>query len=206
MKPVTIRSETRERRLQTVRGHRSPAQRRSHPCRYGRSPEVPPGPAATFDHRPYAQSTTVASLTAAPKDVSRSMSCPKHFLTYRGASRCPVLRATDEPRGAADESLHALRCADRRCARRHLERLVPPRSEWPGTTVRTPEPARRAYDRTEPTRPSAVGTPPGTAVSFSTSRIPPPRNRIRCPRNRGNFSRRAHLRRQGRGAASRRSA
>ena len=84
MKPVTIRSETRERRLQTVRGHRSPAQRRSRPCRYGRSPEVTPGPAATFDHRPYAQSTTVASLTAAPKDVLRSMSCPKHFLTYRG--------------------------------------------------------------------------------------------------------------------------
>ena len=84
MKPVTFRSETRERRLQTVRGHRSPAQRRSRPCRYGRSPEVTPGPAATFDHRPHAQSTTVASLTAAPKDVSRSMSCPKHFLTYRG--------------------------------------------------------------------------------------------------------------------------
>ena len=84
MKPVTIRSETRERRLQTVRGHRSPAQRQSRPCRYGRSPEVTPGPAATFDHRPYAQSTTVASLTAAPKDVLRSMSCPKHFLTYRG--------------------------------------------------------------------------------------------------------------------------
>ena len=84
MKPVTFRSETRERRLQTVRGHRSPAQRRSRPCRYGRSPEVTPGPAATFDHRPHAQSTTVASLTAAPKDVSRSISCPKHFLTYRG--------------------------------------------------------------------------------------------------------------------------
>ena len=39
---------------------------------------------------------------------------------------------------------------------------------------------------TGPARPSAGGTPPHTAVSISASRIPPPPNRIRCPRNRGN--------------------
>ena len=61
-----------------------------------------------------------------------------------------------------------------------------PRFESPGPRARTPEPSPPAFGRSEPARPSAGGTPPGTAVSFSTSRIPPPRNRIESPRNRVN--------------------
>ena len=60
--------------------------------------------------------------------------------------------------------------------------LSDPGPDGLGRRFGTPEPGLRAYVRTEPARPSAVGTPPGTAVCFSTSRIPPPRNRIRCPR------------------------
>ena len=100
-----------------------------------------------------------------------------------------VLRAADGSPGAADESLHALRCAGRRSACRHLGPPARPRFGWPGRTARTPEPGPRAYVPTEPARPSAVGTPPGTAAWFSTSRMPPPRNRIRCPRNWGNSTR-----------------
>ena len=42
-----------------VRAHRSPAQGRSPPCRYARSPEVTSGPAATFDHRTYRSSSAL---------------------------------------------------------------------------------------------------------------------------------------------------
>ena len=59
----------------------------------------------------------------------------------------------------------------------------------PRPTARTPEPALPVYVRTEPARPSAVGMPPGTAVSTSASWTPPPRQEDRCPRNWGNSSR-----------------
>ena len=48
-----------------VRGHRSPAQGRSLPCRYVRSPEVTSGLAATFDHRTY-RSAPVPECTDSP--------------------------------------------------------------------------------------------------------------------------------------------
>ena len=48
-----------------VRGHRSPAQGRSLPCRYVRSPEVTLGLAATFDHRTY-RSAPVPECTDSP--------------------------------------------------------------------------------------------------------------------------------------------
>ena len=48
-----------------LRGHRSPAQGRSLPCRYVRSPEVTSGLAATFDHRTY-RSAPVPECTDSP--------------------------------------------------------------------------------------------------------------------------------------------
>ena len=63
--PARRRKDGPDARL-AVRSHRSPAQGRSRPCRYGRSSEVTSGLGATFDDRPYGDNHA------------------KHFLTYRG--------------------------------------------------------------------------------------------------------------------------
>ena len=78
------------------------------------------------------------------------------------------------------------RCSGRRSACRHPGR--PARSSFvsPRPTARTPEPALPVYVRTDPARPSAVGMPPGTAVSTSALWTPPPRQEDKCPRNRIN--------------------
>ena len=54
-KPLGKRKDRPDARF-VLRGHRSLAQRRSRPCRYGRSPEVTSASAATLEHRRYEQS------------------------------------------------------------------------------------------------------------------------------------------------------
>ena len=74
-----------------VRSHRSPAQGRSLPCRYVRSPEVTLGSAATFDHT-YVQVVVGAgarkygSPPAADELFPRSGPLTTWILRCRGAS------------------------------------------------------------------------------------------------------------------------
>ena len=101
-------------------------------------------------------------------------------------SRSHVLRADAGSPGAVDATPRDLRCSGRRCALRRRAQPARPSFVSPRPTARTPEPALPVYVRTEPARPSAVGMPPGTAVSTSALWTPPPRQEDRCPRNRTN--------------------
>ena len=65
-----------------VRGHRSPAQGRSLPCRYVRSPEVTLGSAATFDHRTY---------RSTPAPPTRSTTGASSALCVRLLGKTPAL-------------------------------------------------------------------------------------------------------------------
>ena len=112
---------------------------------------------------------------------------------YAGLEPSPLTRVRLRRRvsdagspGAVDATPRRLRCSGRRCALRRRDQPARPSFVSPRPTARTPEPALPVYVRTEPARPSAVGMPPGTAVSTSALWTPPPRQEDRCPRNRSN--------------------
>ena len=90
-----------------VRGHRSPAQGRSLPCRYVRSPEVTLGSAATFDHRTYRSSSAlVPECTDSPPAADELFPPSGLLTTWILRCRGVPLEQTERRRRRLRKGLH----------------------------------------------------------------------------------------------------